>query len=250
MHISYRFVVDSKAYQSVQTTVNTMLHYIGSVCSSVYQRAATSMKFLADLGSKSFQKISDLATSVYHHVAHFCSVAYLKTTHLFNYVFGHIANICAVLYHKTVMTITHVYNSVADVCAQMYYKLCDAVQLVHAHVSNGSRTVYTNIVHPAYTYVSHGLTNIKSGAGVAICSAYTSVADNPVKTALIFIALLTISVILYKLYQARNKKLSERAKRVDDLLKRYIESPEPDVTESHNMVASDPFLLPVSSVSK
>ena len=108
-------------------------------------------------------------------------------------------------YQKMMAASNHVCNCIAGLYSSIHHRLSVVVQYIHAHISSCLQAVHTNIVQPTYTYLSHGLTTVKSGVGMAVCSIYTSAADNPLKTALIFAALLTLSVILIRLYKARSR---------------------------------------------
>ena len=264
--VSHKFIVESKAYQFVATTINRLFDHIWNVCSVVCQKTAALANHIAAICAKSYHNISNLAIYVYQHVVHLCSVSYNKAAHLvhhgltliqtcssfiyhkitgvLNSVFGFVANICSTVYHNLTAAMTHVYNFVARSCSCLYHKLAEIARFFQAHISHGLRAVHSTVVYPTYMYLSHGLTTIKSGVGMAICSVCSSVAENPVKTAMIFIALLTLSVVLYRLYKARKRDHVVRSNPNRSALNSAIKKNVPlRQARPTKVVSPDPFLI-------
>lgn len=205
IQISQNFVVNSRIYQGLSAAFTKTFHQIGNLCSMIYQKIAASATRIASFCSKSYHKISDVVAYVYHHVASLATIAYHKVAGFVHLVASSVTHISSVAYQKMMAASTHVCNCIAGLCSSIHHRLSEVVQYIHAHISSGLQAVHTNIVQPTYTYLSHGLTTVKSGVGMAVCSIYTSAADNPLKTALIFAALLTLSVVLIRFYKARSR---------------------------------------------
>ena len=221
----------AQMYSWTADTFNAIYRTIVQFSTSVYGKACECVALIVHQVSVWSDQVSAWSASVIHQVSAWSGTMYNWTADTCNAAYRTIVQFGASVYWKAYQSIASVVNELSQLLhgamhrsqimvmtiRQLAYRffvdVCHKMTAMSRHaqhqISQGLQVVQKRLLFPAYAHLSHGVTSVKSGVGVAIYSTTTIVVNHPLRVTLALVALVIMAYIVYR--SLRAQKMSKKA---------------------------------------